>query len=605
MPGLFCNPVNGNYRYQFNKDPMQHGKVTVNREAADPSVICFKGRYYLFASMTLSVWVSDDLTEWEEKKLPDELPLYGYAPDAEVVGEYVYFTASDDRRCCFYRTKDILHGPYEEIPESLVYTDPDLFKDEDGRLYFYWGCSDEIPIRGVELDPVSMQPIGEPVDLIFSAPFQRGYERLGEDNTIFPVSEEELAKRYAHFLEERGLKAEAVSEGMTKVIRGILRQAPYIEGAWMNRFGNKYYLQYAFAGTQYNIYGDGVFESEYPLGPFRPAKNNPYSYSPGGFFPGAGHGSTFTDLFGNLWHAGTMRISVNHNFERRVGIWPAGLDSDGELFCNQRYGDWPVCPAKGKADPWRKPEWMLLSCGKKATASSCEKGHEPEKACEENVRTWWKAAEAGNVQWLQVDLESVFQVAFIQLNFADDQTEASAPEEFYRKPDARYIEDRTIYTSWKLECSENGREYICLKDKTSCNTDLPHDTVELDAPLLLRYLRLFIYEVPYGQRPCISGLRVFGRGCGALPEEAQYSAVRISELDMQVNIENDAASGHLVLWGHQPDKLYHSRMIYNNACTIGALVKGTDYYVRVDSFNENGITEGKVRKLCMSENFEG
>ena len=25
-----------------------------------------------------------------------------------------------------------------------------------------------------------------------------------------------------------------------------------------------------------------------------------------------------------------------------------GLDSDGRLFCNQRYGDWPVCPAKGR-----------------------------------------------------------------------------------------------------------------------------------------------------------------------------------------------------------------------------------------------------------------
>lgn len=30
---------------------------------------------------------------------------------------------------------------------------------------------------------------------------------------------------------------------------------------------------------------------------------------------------------------------------------------------------------------------------------------------------------------------------------------------------------------------------------------------------------------------------------------------------------------------------------------IGALVKGQEYYVRVDAFNENGITEGKVEKI--------
>ena len=30
---------------------------------------------------------------------------------------------------------------------------------------------------------------------------------------------------------------------------------------------------------------------------------------------------------------------------------------------------------------------------------------------------------------------------------------------------------------------------------------------------------------------------------------------------------------------------------------MGALIKGTDYFVRVDAFNENGITEGEVIAL--------
>ena len=61
----FCNPVNVNYRYQFNDDQRNKG-IKVAREAADPSMIWFKGKYYIFASMTLGVWVSEDLTRMEK-----------------------------------------------------------------------------------------------------------------------------------------------------------------------------------------------------------------------------------------------------------------------------------------------------------------------------------------------------------------------------------------------------------------------------------------------------------------------------------------------------------------------------------------------------------
>lgn len=53
--------------------------------------------------------------------------------------------------------------------------------------------------------------------------------------------------------------------------------------------------------------------------------------------------------------------------------------------------------------------------------------------------------------------------------------------------------------------------------------------------------------------------------------------------------------GYNVLWGFAPDKLYHSYMVFgSNEVTIGALIKGEPLYVRVDSFNETGITEGDV-----------
>ena len=61
--------------------------------------------------------------------------------------------------------------------------------------------------------------------------------------------------------------------------------------------------------------------------------------------------------------------------------------------------------------------------------------------------------------------------------------------------------------------------------------------------------------------------------------------------------QSDAA-GWNILFGNSEDKLYHSYMVFDSGeKRVGALIKDRDYYVRVDAFNENGITEGNVVKL--------
>ena len=187
MP-YYCNPLNVNYRYQIPKKINETEPGPAWREAADPSMIYFKGSYYIFASMTLGVWVSKDLAHWENRPLPEELPLYDYAPDVRVMGDYVYFCASRVlKNCDRYRTKDILNGPYEKIPGNFSFWDPNLFIDEDGRVYFYWGCSNDMPSCGTELDPETMLPIGEKKNLIFGNPRERGYERVGEDLSLIHI----------------------------------------------------------------------------------------------------------------------------------------------------------------------------------------------------------------------------------------------------------------------------------------------------------------------------------------------------------------------------------------------------------------------------------
>ena len=592
-----CNPVNINYRYQFNMDPRLHGQMQICREAADPSMILFHGRYYIFASMTLGVWVSDDLAHWENHRLPKELPLYDYAPDVRVMGDWVYFCASRrEENCDRYRTKDILNGPYEKIEGSFPFWDPNLFIDDDGRVYFYWGCSNITPIWGVELDPQTMQPISEKRVLVEGHPFEVGYERVGEDNSQLPASEAEIDAAYAAFHKRQGISEDQVPEQVKPLIRGMFSRKPYIEGAWMDKQNGRYYLQYACPGTQYNTYSDGVYVSSSPLGPFTLAGNNPYSYKPGGFLPGAGHGSTMQDEKGAWWHTATMRISMNHDFERRVGIWPAGFDADGELFCNQRYGDWPMTV---EGDPWRDPAWMLLSAGKKATASSFTEGHEPEKATEENVQTWWRASTTDRTEWLQIDLGRDFDVHAIQINFADDKIDIPCPGQIVGGSQARYIEERDLTTQWKLTGSIDGKDWFVIEDKSHAQTDLSHDLILREEGIRVRFLRLSDMAVPYGQQPCISGLRVFGLGQGEKPAAPVFTVRRENDLDMTVSVQSQENTlGYNILFGSSPDKLYHSYMNFKAGDQrIGALIKGRDYFVRVDAFNENGITEGTCVQL--------
>lgn len=609
----YCNPINVPYHYQFNMDPRSHGKLQIDREAADPSMIQFKGKYYIFASMNLSVWESEDMVNWQSHPLPENLPLYDYAPDVRVCGDYVYFSASKKGEVCnYYRTKNIIEGPYEEIPGTFDFWDPNLFFDEDGRIYFYWGCSNITPVWGVELEPETMLPKTEKIVVIEGNPYKRGYERMGIDNCEFPRSEEQIEMMFQGFLKQSGMTAQTLPKEYAPQIRGMFTRRPFIEGPWMDKHKGKYYLQYACPGAEYNTYADGVYVSDSPLGPFTLAANNPFSYHPGGFMPGAGHGSTMWDKSENLWHTSTMRISVNHQFERRVGIWPAGFDADGELFCNQNYGDWPIAVAEGKDEPWREPKWYLLSYAKPAKASSSAEAKGAEKAVDEDSTSWWRAANGEPDQWIEVDLEKTMDVRAIQINFADDALPIQSPGEIKGSAtQPRYIEERSLQTRWKLEGSVDGEAYFTIEDKSGATTDLSHDFVVREEGIKARYIRLTIAEIPYDVDPCISGLRVFGIGTEEKPKVAEYAVHRSEDqLDLLVTIAGTKdATGYNILWGHEEGKLYHSYQIYRDADDvrmhrdaqmekrIGALVKGQNYSVRVDSYNENGITKGMVTKL--------
>ena len=207
------------------------------------------------------------------------------------------------------------------------------------------------------MDPDTMLPIGERHELIFEQADTLGYERCGENGNVPPKETSPVYQALKPFVNpvtgELQLPQALPAGGgfnrekLVKMFRSIGKPT---SRRFMTKHNGKYYLQYASPATQFNTYCDGVYVADAPLGPFTLQQSNPFSSKPGGFMQGAGHGSTIQDADGNFWHASTMRVSVNHDMERRVGLFPAGVDADGVLFCNQNFADYPLCIPDGKFD---------------------------------------------------------------------------------------------------------------------------------------------------------------------------------------------------------------------------------------------------------------
>ncbi len=570
----YCNPLDLEYKFQ-------HYGGKAHREAADPTIVLFKGRYYLFTSMTAGFHYSDDLIHWTWHENRD-LDIYRYAPDVRQVGDYLYFCASTrNKPSTIWRSRDPLSDDFEKVSEPFPFWDPDLFCDDDGRVYFYWGCGNVDPIWGIELDPETMLPIGEKVACIDHGEDVHGWERFN-----FPGKEK---------------KEKSVRKGIAGLIMKYLNRSgrPYMEGAFMNKWNGKYYLQYAAPGTELPVYGDGYYVSDKPLGPFTFMKNTPFSLKPSGFITGAGHGSTIDDRDGNIIHVSTMRISANQNFERRIGVFPAGLDEDGLLYCNQNFADYPIVLPEGKFDVRElKPQYFLLSYRKKAEASSAREGHSAELALDENIRTWWSAQTSRG--WYLLDLGDLYRTHSVQINFADENVPELKVDKKLRSDimtNRRYIDSSgDLKTRFVLEGSLDKENWFMIHDGSQNEDDRSHPYIILDEKYEVRYLRVTALELPYDEPFALSGLRVFGKGNGEIPQKVRnVTAVRDPNgLDCRIRFDrSEGAMGYNIRFGISEDKLYSSYLVYDkNEVLLTTLNAGQDYWFKVDAFNENGIAEG-------------
>jgi hypothetical protein len=533
-PKTFCNPMNLSYRFMVD--------AIDAREAADPVVVLFKNDYYLFASRSGGYWWSSDLRNWTFV-IPTGLTIIeDYAPGLVVMRDTLFYTGSADGQV--FKSADPKSGRWMYVGTCNAYGDPDLFLDDDGKLYMYYGVSNQTPTYVVELDPYSFREIGAPVTLISSQASSHGWERRGDDN--------------------------------------LLDEKPWIEGSWMVKENNKYYLHYSAPGTEFKTYADGIYVSDAPKGPFQYADYSPFSFKPTGFISGAGHGCTFKDKNGNYWRVVTMTISIKHMFERRLGLFPVSFDSDGHIFCNTAFGDYPQFLPGEKVNPGENnlTSMILLSRKKYVTASSSLSTHGVNFAVDEDCRTYWSAQSGNSDEWLMIDLGKECDIEAVQINFAEEGT----------TPDLVRGRGNLLYEQYILEISNDGVNWGVLIDKSKNTQDVPHDYCELSQAAKGRYVKLKNIFTPGNGKFAVRDLRVFGNSSKAVMKNVSGFTVNRNAADGRDAVISwppvDSADGYIVRYGIAPNKLYNNYIIYDaDSLAIHSLNKNVDYYFSVQSFD--------------------
>jgi hypothetical protein len=552
----YCNPINIDYGYTPIPNFATQGK---HRATADPVIVNFRGQYFLFSTNQWGYWWSEDMLHWNFVSRRFLLPQHQVydelcAPAVFAMKDALYVIGSTHGPTFpIWKSSNPTVDDWEIAVDSLKVGawDPGILYDEEkDKLFLYWGSSNEFPLLGTELNTKTLQSDGYVKPLLSLHPEDHGWERFGEynDNT---------------FLQ------------------------PFMEGAWVTKYHGKYYLQYGAPATEFSGYADGVYVSEEPLGGFTYQNHNPFSYKPGGFTRGAGHGATYTDTFGNWWHVSTIALGQKNNFERRIGIWPAGFDADDVLYCNTAYGDYPTYLPHEKADHLNGQfsGWMLLNYNKPVQVSSTLGGFQPNFAVDEEMKTYWSAKTGNSGEWLQTDLGEISTIFAIQINYADQDAE------FLGKSDG-------VFHQYKIWASNDGKKWKVLVDKSQNTTDVPHDYIELAAPAKARYLKLENLKMPTGKF-ALSGFRVFGKGPGQAPmavddfvvlraDPKKYGERRSAWLKWR---QNDRADGYVIYFGKSPDKLYGSIMVYGKNDYFFTGIDRTDpYYFQIEAFNSNGIS---------------
>lgn len=359
------------------------------RETADPSVLYFEGKWYLYSSCGMA-YVSDDMANWRHVRMePYDI---GYAPTV------VYWRGKFLLTACAAKLweSEAPLGPFHEIGPMLDYDgqpledwkDPMLFADEDGVLYAYWGLGGK-GIKGAPLNPDQPNQLAAPIKYLMTFNTDHVWERYGAFNEH--------------------------------------RYRSYCEGAWMFKHAGRYYLTYAAPGTEFRTYGMGAYVSDSPLGPFNYLPDSPFMSKTSGLILGPGHGSIARGPNNTLWAFYTCNVGNHHIFERRIGMDPIEVAPDGRLT-SRGASEVPQWAPGVMANPARGNDvgWLPLTASKPARASSHAPGRTPNYATDNLLSTWWEPETNDAAPWLVCNFMDSFDVSAVRLHWSESGLDYAA-----------------------------------------------------------------------------------------------------------------------------------------------------------------------------------
>lgn len=262
-----------------------HNPVIETQGLADPHAILHQGRYYLYPTgdgRGYDVYVSNDLLTWTKAaRAFDHDTTAVWAPD-------VYYDEEGGRFYLYYSAMlqigvaiaDSPLGPFVDqgvLIESAI--DAHLFRDDDGALFLYY----EGFVGGSKILVRQMRSFteleGEPVELL--AP--QGWE------------------------------------------------APIVEGPWILKRNDTYYLMYSGNVFSTEDYAIGYATSLSPTGPFVRYPGNPIVSKADGVI-GPGHHSVVHAPDGGLAIVYHQKRTAEVAADRFLAVDRMGFDADGVIW---------------------------------------------------------------------------------------------------------------------------------------------------------------------------------------------------------------------------------------------------------------------------------
>ena len=458
--------------------------------SGDVTVLKDNDKYYMFCTGG-GAWVSEDMLNWSFHTVQN-VPV---APDVAKYNGSYYMCGNDGP---LFKADNPL-GPYTSLGEWK--NTPDvaggwngafdvhIFVDDDNTPYLYYAGRGVSGIYVVKLDPDDLTRFAGPVKHLIGFNNEHEWERYGEMNEYPDVA--------------------------------------WVEGPWVTKLNNIYFLQYSASGTQWKTYAEGYYTSKSPMGPFAYAPNNPLLRKTEGLVTGTAHGSIVEGPDGNLWQFYTIVLS-NPPGGRRIGMDRVVLDNKGLM--SVKITDAPQWAPGVVSDPKNGNSGSVPVTINKMRAmnalskvSSEQSGRDAAYAIDNSSGTWWEPAPTDSLPTLTIELSpatrfdvvQLFTIDGVRLMFTGGRRSIVRPSAGASAP----APPSYVY-QYKIEVSMDGETYTTALDQTK-NSISRNTIFEEIPPVKCRFARLVITDWPKDTPLGVIEFTLFGKAASDVLPAAQ------------------------------------------------------------------------------------